>query len=239
MTYEILTIPCLADNYAFLLHDHETNTTALIDAPEATPILAALAAKGWTLDMVLLTHHHWDHIDGLPGILEHTSPQIVGAAKDAHRLPKLDIALFEGDTVEVGNLKGRVIDVSGHTINQIAFAFPGALFSGDSLFAMGCGRVFEGSLEMMHTSLQKLAALPPDTMVYSGHEYTLSNAKFGLSIEPENVALKARAADIERLRASNTPTVPSLLSLELATNPFLRAQSAEAFAKIRTAKDNF
>jgi len=239
MTFQILTLPCLANNYAFLLHDNETGTTALVDAPEAAPVLAALEAKGWTLDLVLLTHHHYDHVDGLPELLEHASPKIVGAAKDAHRLPKLDIALNEGDTVEVGNLKGHVIDVSGHTINHIAFIFDGAAFTGDSLFALGCGRVFEGDMEMMHNSLQKLAALPPDTMIYCGHEYTLDNAKFAVTIEPENESLQARAKDIERLCAANVPTVPSLLSLELATNPFLRAKDAADFARIRSAKDNF
>lgn len=239
MPYEILTIPCLADNYAFLLHDIDSGTTALIDAPEAAPVLAALKAKGWALDRVLLTHHHWDHVEGLPAILAATGAKVVGAAKDAARLPTLDIELDEGDTVEVGNLKGRVIDVSGHTVNHIAYAFSGAVFTGDSLFAMGCGRVFEGDMDMMHNSLQKLAALPPETMVYSGHEYTLANAKFALSIAPDDAAVKARAADIERLRASGTATVPSLLSLELATNPFLRAMDAEEFAKIRHAKDAF
>jgi len=237
MTPEIITIPCLDDNYAFLLHSN--GTTALIDAPEAAPVLAALKEKGWALDMVLLTHHHPDHIDGLPGLLAKHSPQIIGAGKDAHRLPKLDIALNEGDEITVGRLTGRVIDVSGHTVNHIAYAFPGAVFTGDSLFALGCGRVFEGTMEMMHASLQKLAALPPDTMVYSGHEYTLGNAKFSLTTEPDNAALKARVADVERLRAAGIPTVPSLLSLELATNPFLRAKDAAAFAKIRHAKDTF
>ena len=234
---DIITIPCLADNYAFLLHD--SGTTALIDAPEAAPVLAALREKGWALDMVLLTHHHWDHIDGLPDILKETAPKIVGAAKDAHRLPKLDMAVDEGDEVTVGRLKGRVMDVSGHTVNHIAYAFPGAVFTGDSLFALGCGRVFEGTMEMMHQSLQKLAALPPDTMVYSGHEYTLGNAKFALTIEPDNAGLQARVKDVERMRAAGIPTVPSLLSLELATNPFLRAQSAADFARIRAAKDAF
>ncbi len=234
---EIITIPCLADNYAFLLHDN--GTTALIDAPEAAPVLSALKQKGWALDMVLLTHHHWDHIDGLPEILAKTSPKIVGAAKDAHRLPALDIAVNEGDIVEVGHLKGRVIDVSGHTLNHIAYAFSGAVFTGDSLFALGCGRVFEGTMEMMHESLQKLAALPPDTMVYSGHEYTLGNAKFALTIEPDNAALQARAKDVARMRTAGIPTVPALLSLELATNPFLRAKDAADFARIRSAKDNF
>ncbi len=239
MRYEILTLPCLADNYAFLLHDTATGTTALIDAPEAAPVLAALKDKGWNLDMVLLTHHHWDHVEGLPGILAETSPKIVGAAKDAARLPTLDLAVNEGDMVAVGSLQGRVIDVSGHTVNHIAFAFEGAVFTGDSLFAMGCGRVFEGDMAMMHNSLQKLAALPAETMVYSGHEYSLANAKFAAAQMPEDAAIAARVADIERLRAANIPTVPSLLSLELATNPFLRARDAAEFAKIRTAKDNF
>jgi len=239
MNSEILTLPCLADNYAFLLHCKETGTTALIDAPESAPVLAALKAKGWALDMVLLTHHHWDHIDGLPGILAEISPEIVGAAKDAARLPKLDIAVEEGDEIAVGNLKGRVMDVSGHTLNHLAYAFDGAVFTGDSLFALGCGRVFEGSMDMMHESLQKLAALPPDTMVYSGHEYTLGNAKFALTVEPDNAGLQARVKDVERLRAAGTPTVPSLLALELATNPFIRAKDAEDFARIRTAKDDF
>jgi len=237
MPSEIITLPCLADNYAFLLHNN--GKTALIDAPEAAPVLAVLKGKGWALDMVLLTHHHWDHIDGLPDLLKETAPKIVGAAKDAHRLPKLDIALNEGEEITVGGLKGRVIDVSGHTLNHIAYAFPGAVFTGDSLFALGCGRVFEGTMDMMHNSLQKLAALPPDTMVYSGHEYTLGNAKFSLTIEPDNAALKVRVADVERLRAADMPTVPSLLSLELATNPFLRARNARDFARIRAAKDDF
>ena len=239
MTYEILTIPCLSDNYAFLLHDNVTGTTALIDAPEAAPILSALAAKSWSLDLVLLTHHHWDHIEGLSELKETYSPLVVGAAADVERLPALDIAVSEGDTIKVGEIEGTVLDVSGHTINHIAFVFPGAVFSGDSLFAMGCGRVFEGDMAMMHQSLQKLAALPPDTMVYSGHEYTLANARFALSYAPEDMAIKSRADDVERLRASGIPTVPSLLSLELATNLFIRAKNVTEFGDIRRAKDNF
>ena len=237
MIHEIITIPCLSDNYAFLLHSN--GTTALIDAPEAGPVLKALKEKGWSLDMVLLTHHHPDHIDGLPELMAAYSPKVIGAAKDAHRLPKLDIAVDEGDEITVGGLTGRVIDVSGHTVNHIAFAFDGAVFTGDSLFALGCGRVFEGTMEMMYESLQKLAVLPPDTVVYSGHEYTLGNAKFSLTIEPDNAALQVRVADVERMRAAGIPTVPSLLSLELATNPFMRAKDAADFARIRSAKDNF
>lgn len=255
MTVEIITVPCLADNYAFLMRDNATGTVALIDAPESHPIQAALAVKGWKLDMVLLTHHHYDHIDGLPELVEEFSPIVVGAKADAKRLPPLDLALNEGDSVSIGDTVGTVIDVSGHTINHVAFHFPSAkaVFTADSLMALGCGRVFEGTYDMMWNSLSKLAALPADTIVYSGHEYTASNAKFALTIEPDNIALQARAKDIANMRAAGTSTVPSSLTLELETNPFLRANQpemktalnmvnatdAEVFAEIRKRKDNF
>ena len=255
MTLEIVTIPCLADNYAFLLRDQATGKVALVDAPESYPIQKALQDKGWKLDMVLLTHHHNDHVDGLPELIAEYHPQIIGAKADASRLPPLDLALNEGDTFTVGESEGHIIDVSGHTIGHIAFHFPSAnaVFTADSLMALGCGRLFEGSPEMMWASLSKLAALPADTIVYSGHEYTASNAKFALSVEPDNAALQSRVADITAKRAAGTPTVPSTLKEELATNPFLRAHlpemkaavgmegasDVEVFAAIRKQKDNF
>lgn len=255
MTLEIVTIPCLADNYAFLLRDQATGKVALVDAPESYPIQKALQDKGWKLDIVLLTHHHYDHVDGLPELVEEYNPQVIGAKADASRLPPLDLALDEGDTFTVGESEGHIIDVSGHTISHIAFHFPSAnaVFTADSLMALGCGRLFEGSPEMMWASLSKLSALPTETIVYSGHEYTASNAKFALTVEPENAALQARVADVTAKRAAGIPTVPSTLAEERATNPFLRAHlpemklavgmqgasDEEVFTAIRKQKDNF
>ncbi|MEO9685263.1 MAG: hydroxyacylglutathione hydrolase [Tateyamaria sp.] len=255
MPLDVRTIPCLSDNYAYLAHDTDTGATAAIDVPEAGPIIAALAETGWTLTDILITHHHWDHVDGLADLLAAHPARVVGAAADAHRLPALDLALNDGDALNIGSETGTIIDVSGHTINHIAFHFPGAraLFTADSLMALGCGRVFEGTKPQMHSSLQKLAALPGDTIVYSGHEYTAANAKFALTIDPENPDLISRVRDVTAKRASGTPTVPSLLSEELATNPFLRAHdpaiqahlgmtdanATDVFTEIRTRKDNF
>lgn len=255
MTLQIETVPCLSDNYAYLVHDPETGETAVVDVPEAAPILKALSDKGWTANMVLITHHHADHVQGLDDILAHHPAQVVGHAADAARLPKLDLALNEGDTLSIGNETGTVIDVSGHTIGHVAYHFPqsAVAFTADSLMALGCGRVFEGTMPQMWESLQKLAALPPETMICSGHEYTQANAKFALTIDPENPALISRVKEVEDARAQGQPTVPSQLSDELATNPFLRATdpavqaqlnmtgatAAEVFAEIRTRKDNF
>lgn len=255
MALDIRTIPCLSDNYAYLAHDPTTGATAVVDVPEAGPIIAALAETGWTLTDVLITHHHYDHVDGLADLLAKHPARVIGAAADAHRLPALDVALNDGDTVTIGSQTGTVIDVSGHTIHHVAYYFAQAkaVFTADSLMALGCGRVFEGTLAQMHASLQKLAALPPDTVVCSGHEYTAANAKFALSVDPDNSGLMSRVRDVTAKRASGTPTVPSLLSEELATNPFLRAHdpaicahlgmtganAADVFAEIRTRKDNF
>ncbi|SLN54211.1 Hydroxyacylglutathione hydrolase [Roseovarius albus] len=255
MALQIETIPCLSDNYAFLAHEPDTGRTAVIDVPEAGPILAALKRTGWTLSHVLLTHHHYDHVDGLPELLAEAPATVVGAAADAHRLPPLDVAVNEGDTVMIGNEAGKVLDVSGHTVGHIAFHFPdsAAAFTADSLMALGCGRVFEGTMPQMWQSLQKLATLPQDTVIYSGHEYTQSNARFALSVDPDNKALQKRAADIDAARAENRPTVPSTLAEELATNPFLRAadpalqaqlgmagaDASSTFAEIRQRKDRF
>ncbi|MDP5364779.1 MAG: hydroxyacylglutathione hydrolase [Paracoccaceae bacterium] len=255
MPLEIVTIPCLKDNYAFLAHDKATGQTAVVDVPEAAPIIAALKQRGWTLSHVLLTHHHWDHVDGLAGLLADHPATVIGAAADAHRLPPLDIAVTEGDTITIGSDTGTVIDVSGHTLGHVAFHFPDSavVFTADSLMAMGCGRLFEGTPAQMYASLAKLAALPPETLVCSGHEYTASNAKFALTIEPGNAALISRIEKIETARAQGRPTVPSLLSTERATNPFLRSDSPEiqaniglsgadpvaVFTEVRRRKDSF
>ncbi|AHM04303.1 Hydroxyacylglutathione hydrolase [Roseibacterium elongatum DSM 19469] len=252
---EIVTVPCLQDNYAFLLHDNDTGATALIDAPEADPIHTALEARGWTLTDILITHHHWDHVDAVTDLRTTTGARVWGARADAARLPPLDHALAEGDTVRIGALEGRVMDVSGHTVGHIAYHFPtaGAVFTADSLMALGCGRLFEGTAEQMWHSLSKLAALPPDTLVCSGHEYTQSNARFALTIDPENAALISRVEAIDRARAAGQATVPSILRDELATNPFLRASQpgiadrlgmanadpVSVFAEIRARKDRF
>lgn len=255
MPLEIVTIPCLSDNYAFLLHSTQTGETALIDAPEAGPPLTALAQRGWKLTEIWLTHHHWDHIDGVADLKEATGAKIIGAASDAARLPPLNHALGDGDTYQFAGHDVQVLDVSGHTVGHIALYVPAAnaVFTADSLMALGCGRLFEGTPEQMWHSLSKLAALPGETLVCSGHEYTASNASFALTIEPQNPDLLARIADIERLRAAGQPTVPSTLSLELATNPFLRAHldtvkasvampaagDAAVFGEIRRRKDAF
>jgi hydroxyacylglutathione hydrolase len=252
---EIVTIPCLKDNYAFLLHDPASGATAVIDVPEVAPISAALAARGWRLTDIIITHHHGDHIDGVPALRAATGAQVWGAAADAHRLPPLDHALHDGNTVRIGGLTGHVIDVPGHTVGHIALHFPqaGAVFTADSLMALGCGRLFEGTAAQMWASLSRLAALPPDTLVCSGHEYTASNGRFALSIDPDNPALISRVRAVQAARDAHRPTVPSSLREELATNPFLRAADADlarrlgmedadpaaVFARIRSLKDAF
>ena len=255
MTLELITIPCRTDNYAFLLHDAGTGQTALIDAPEVPAIQAALESRGWGLTDLLITHHHDDHIAGVEGLRNLYAPRVIGAAADAHRLPRLDLAVSEGDVVKVCGQDTSVIDVSGHTVGHIAFYLAASqmAFTADSLMALGCGRLFEGTAAQMWTSLQKLRALPADTLICSGHEYTASNARFALTIEPDNAALVARVAAITATRTQGGFTVPSLLSLEMATNPFLRADDpalaaaigmtgvgpAEIFAEVRRRKDKF
>lgn len=255
MPLEIITVPCLSDNYAFLLHASGSGLTALVDAPEAAPIKAELEKRGWGLDLVLLTHHHWDHVDGLEELRQAYNPSVIGAAADSHRLPPLDLEVKDGTVFSLSREDVHVIDVSGHTVGHIAYYLPesGVVFTADSLMALGCGRLFEGSPKQMWQSLKTLAALPADIMVYSGHEYTQSNAAFALTIEPDNSALQTRVADIAKARAIGQATVPSLLSLELATNPFLRAGQDElklaigmegidselVFTEIRKRKDSF
>lgn len=241
MTLTVTPIPLFKDNYAWLLRDSGSGATAVVDPADAGPVEAAIEAAGGRLDLILLTHHHADHVGGTDAVRARYGASVVGAAADAHRLPKLDRAVREGDTVGLGNAVGSVIDTPGHTLGHIAFHFPDgpALFCGDTLFSLGCGRLLEGTAAQMFASLKKLAALPPDTLVYCGHEYTESNARFAVTAEPGNAALQARAAEVGRLRAAGRSTVPSLLAEELAANPFMRAATAERLGEIRAAKDRF
>ena len=253
MALTLVTIPCLEDNYAFVVHNPETGETALVDVPDAAPINAVLQNKGWRLTDVILTHHHWDHIDGLPDL--ETDARIIGAAADEGRLPSLNLAVSEGDTFTLCGEQAQIIDVSGHTNNHIAIYLPesGIAFTADSLMAMGCGRLFEGTPAQMWDSLQKLRALPPETVICSGHEYTESNARFAATLEADNARLNSRILAIKTARSAGRPTVPSLLSEEIATNPFLRADDPimkkalnmttdtdlATFTEIRSRKDHF
>ena len=257
MTYELLTVPCLEDNYAFLLHNYLSGETLLVDVPDPAPIKAALDAQGWALTDILLTHHHWDHVDGLAPLLAllPSKPRVIGAKADAHRLPALDAEVSEGEPLTICGARANVFDVSGHTMNHIAVYIQaaGVVFTADSLMALGCGRLFEGTPAQMWESLQKLRNLPLETRVCSGHEYTETNARFAATIEPDNPSLISRIDEITKARANGLPTVPSTLAQELATNPFLRADnpdlqtaqnlinhsSADVFAHIRKKRDTF
>jgi hydroxyacylglutathione hydrolase len=255
MPLELVTIPCLSDNYAYLIHDAASGQTACVDVPDTAPILAALQDRGWRLSDILITHHHADHIQGVDALRAATGAMVHGAAADAHRLPRLDLALTEADGFSIGPEVARVIDVPGHTVGHIAFHFPQSrlAFTADSLMSGGCGRLFEGSPRQMWDSLAKLAALPPETLICSGHEYTASNLRFALTLEPGNPDLISRVAEVAAKRAEGLPTVPVLLGTELATNPFLRAalpalklavglpdaDDVTVFAEIRARKDKF
>jgi hydroxyacylglutathione hydrolase len=253
MPLEIVTVPCLSDNYAFLLHDQATGGTVLVDAPAAEPVAAALAARGWDLTDILITHHHGDHVAGVADL--RAGARVIGAAADAHRLPPLDLAVTPGDHVDICGEMVAVIDAPGHTVGHVAYHFPitGAVMTGDSLMALGCGRLFEGTPAQMWATLTRLAALPPTTLVCSGHEYAAANGRFAATIDPANPALAARRQVIATLREAHLPTVPVQLSVELLTNPFLRAADpavkmalgmpdatdAAAFTEIRARKDKF
>lgn len=255
MPLELVTIPCLQDNYTYLLHDAASGHTAVVDVPEVAPILKELLRREWLLSDIFITHHHDDHIQGVNDLRATTGARVWGADADRHRLPRLDWSLWNGDEVQVGRARGTVMTVPGHTRGHIAFHFPGSnlAFTGDSLMAGGCGRLFEGSPAEMWDSLQKLAALPGETLICSGHEYTTSNLRFAATIEPGNPALSARIQRVAEARAAGLPTVPSVLSEELATNPMLRAalpevkaalgmpgaSDIEAFAEVRARKDRF
>lgn len=255
MPLELVTLPALSDNYTYLLHDSDSGATACIDVPDAKPILDELAKRNWSLTEIWLTHHHHDHIGGVDDLLKVFDAKVTGATADRHRLPPLNREVTDGDRFEFGGEVIDVLDVSGHTIGHVAFvaAASGYAFTADSLMALGCGRLFEGTAAQMWDSLQKLAALDPETLICSGHEYTQANARFAITIDPENADLKARIDRINSKRNSNEQTVPSKLSEEAATNPFLRAadpaiqahldmigaEPVDVFAEIRARKDRF
>lgn len=238
---EIELIPLLSDNYAYLLRDPSSGSVAVVDPAVAAPVLERVRHHGDRLDLVLITHHHDDHVAGVPAVKAATGCRVIGPAADRHRLPALDRAVVEGDRVALGSVELEVLETPGHTSGHIAYwtAAGPALFCGDTLFALGCGRMLEGDAATMWRSLGKLSALPPATRVYCGHEYTAANARFALHVEPELPGLRERASEIERLRGLGRPTIPTTIGEELATNPFLRAGSEKRFAELRAAKDRF
>ncbi|MEN0073500.1 MAG: hydroxyacylglutathione hydrolase [Paracraurococcus sp.] len=241
MTLSVTAIPCLSDNYIWLLQDAASGAVAVCDPGEAGPAIAAVERLGKGLDLILLTHHHGDHVAGTAELQAHCGGRVVGAAADAHRLPRLDQAVRPGDCVALGESRALVIDTPGHTVGHVAFHFADddVLLCGDTLFSLGCGRLLEGTAEQMFGSLGRLAALPGPTLVCCGHEYTESNARFALTVEPENAALQARAQEARRQRAEGRPTVPTTIGQERETNPFLRAPDVARLAAIRSAKDSF
>ncbi len=252
---DIHMFPCLQDNYGFLVHCSETGVTATVDTPEVAPIEAALEARGWTLTHILNTHHHFDHAGGNEELKARHGVTVVGPKADADRIPGIDVALGDGDVYNLGSIETQVFDVPGHTRGHIAYymAAAEAAFVGDTIFVLGCGRLFEGTPAQMWTSIQKLMQLPDATRLYCAHEYTQSNARFALTVDPDNVELVSRAADIDALRARGEPTVPTTIGAEKATNPFLRPDAASlratlnmvaaddvaVFAETRSRKDNF
>ena len=252
---EIHQVPVLTDNYVYLAHDAETGATGVVDPAVVDPVLAAADAKGWKITHILNTHHHGDHTGGNLEIKSRTGCTIVGPRADRDRIPGIDVEVGQGESYALGNAEAKVFDVPGHTRGHIAYWFGAsdALFCGDTLFAMGCGRLFEGSAEQMWTSLSKLIDLPDQTRVYCAHEYTLSNGEFALSVEPDNADLVRRVEKVRQMRRDRLPTVPSTMAEERATNPFLRptsrhlqetvgligADPVRVFAETRTRKDNF
>ena len=251
----ILQIPVLTDNYIYLIHDPVSKETVVIDPALASPVLEILDKKGWKLTYILNTHHHWDHVGGNLELKQKTGCKIIAARSDSGRIPGIDVGVSDGDVISLGLHTAKIIATPGHTSGHIVFYFAkdGALFCGDTLFVMGCGRLFEGTPEQMYDSLQKLQALPPATRIYCTHEYSQANGRFALSIEPDNKLLQQKMLDVQRLRAENLPTVPSTIVEEIATNPFFRTDSlslqktlglehqspVQVFTELRKRKDTF
>lgn len=252
---EIQLVPCLSDNYAYLLRDEDEGICAVVDPSEAAPVKAALEARGWRLTHILNTHHHPDHTGGNVRLKQAFGVPVVGPGKDRERIPALDIGVDETTPFALGSHGARVLEIPAHTRAHIAFAFDtdDAVFTGDTMFAMGCGRLFEGTPDMMWKSLSKLMTLPDSMRVYCGHEYTLNNGRFAMTLEPDNHDLTSRMRDVENCRAKSAPTIPSTIGLEKKTNPFLRpdspkirrtlkmehASDVEVFAEMRARKDRF
>lgn len=237
---EIVPVAVLRDNYVWLVHDPDSGETVAVDPSVAEPVLDAAAARGWRITQVWNTHWHPDHTGGNDAIRAATGCTVTGPA-EAEKVSRLDRIVAGGDTARIGAVESELIDIPAHTAGHVAFHLPAAAaaFVGDTLFAMGCGRLFEGDAAQMHSSLQRLAALPPETRLYCGHEYTLDNGRFALTVEPDNSALVSRVEEVKAARARGEPTLPTTVTLERATNPFVRAGSAEELARRRAAKDNF
>lgn len=239
MALEIILIPVLSDNYVWLVYEPDSGETMAVDPAVAEPVLAEADARGWKITQIWNTHWHPDHTGGNAVIKEATGCLITGPAAEKERIPTLDRLVGEGDTVRLGAIEAKVLDVPAHTAGHIAYHFASeqAAFVGDTLFAMGCGRLFEGTAAQMYSNMRKLEALGDDTRVYCAHEYTLSNGKFALTVEPDNEALAQRMAQVTAMRERSEPTVPTSIALERATNPFMRAGSVEELAERRAAKD--
>jgi len=236
---EIVAVPAFTDNYIWLVHDEASSETAVVDPGDAAPALAEIQRRGWRVSQVWNTHHHWDHSGGNVAMKQATGCIVSGPA--AENIPARDVALAEGSELRIGAHVGRVMEIPGHTLGHLALVFDDSriAFVGDTLFAMGCGRLFEGTAEQMHHSLQRLAALPEDTALYCGHEYTLANARFAIHAEPGNAAIAARLAEVEALREAGKITLPTSVVQERETNPFVRATKVEEFARLRAEKDSF
>lgn len=252
---EIYIIPTLTDNYSYIIRDNATATTIIIDPSEAKPIIEFLSGKNWSLDYILNTHHHWDHVGGNIELKRLTRCTIIGSIYDKHRIPGIDRTIAKNEEVNLNGIKFKVLFTPGHTTGQVNYWFytQNSLFTGDTLFSMGCGRIFEGTAEMLFNSLNNIAALPENTKIYPGHEYSLKNAEFALTLEPNNQNLHSRINKVKLLRSKNLPSIPSTIELELKTNPFLRCDNNEIisnlnlsnkdpltiFTRIRQLKDQF
>lgn len=238
---DIVRIPALSDNYIWLVHDAASGETVVVDPAKAEPALAEADERGWAITAIWNTHWHPDHTGGNAGIKARTGAEVIAPAAEAGRIPTADRLVKEGDRVRVGDHAATVLEVPAHTAGHIAYHFAddGVVFVGDTLFAMGCGRLFEGTADQMFANMQRLAKLPPDTRVYCAHEYTQSNGRYALVAEPDNAAIRQRMAEVDIARAAGEATVPTTIAAELATNPFLRAESVAMLAERRAAKDAF